>query len=243
MQTQPLGEWEIVVWDWHDKTPTDCIYIGVCADKAYDAAYDHDGKQGQSGYLAGAINAYSSYKYIHFIAHSAGAKLINEVAKTLARDKSEGGERPFIHLTFLDAYAPNGEDREGDKSYGYLQDYHNHYYSEHYVDRTYSQIPDWIILTNTVLPHAFNFDITGWGDEKDGSEYGHKWPRVWYTRSIGFPNRTGGGLLGFGLSLEGNNKNFCRLAEQFPPGDSCQLNNIGSAGLCGTFIRNSAPCR
>jgi len=131
--------WEIVVWNWSNQTtPTSDDYV-LCpkcflddADKAYKAAYDHDGKQGQSGDLAAVINSYSTYKYIHLIGHSAGAKLIHEASKTLAEYKNrEGGEKPFIHLTFLDAYTQDDKDSGKDpneirKSYGYLEGYPNH---------------------------------------------------------------------------------------------------------------------
>jgi hypothetical protein len=217
------GGWEIVVWDWSDHTPKDCIYIGDCADKAYEAAYDHDVKQGQSGELVDTIN-YPEYGYIHLIAHSAGSKLIDEAAKQLAMLKNEkNAEKPFIHLTFLDAYTPSVEDREGDKSYGSMPDYPYHY-AEHYVDRTFYEIPDWITMTNTILPYAFNFDITDWQtdnpDEK--KDWGHQWPRHWYKKSI-IATEPGYEYLKYGhpLSLEGGNQQFIHVMGQlYPPPSS-----------------------
>jgi hypothetical protein len=69
------------------------------------------------------------YEYIHLIGHSAGAKLINKAAQQLAVDKNrQNAKKPFIHLTFLDAYTRDATD---DRGYGSLPNY-----SEHYVDRT-----------------------------------------------------------------------------------------------------------
>jgi hypothetical protein len=133
-------------------------------------------------------------------------------------------DRPFIHLTFLDAFRPFFDD------YGNLENYPEHY-SEHYVDVNLIAAS-----TNDYLPHTFNFDITNWQDQKDDrrDEFGHQWPRRWYTRSVETPNRTG--VLGFELSLEGGNEAFCTLAQQFPPGASCQLTNLASEVLCGNFV-------
>jgi len=46
-----------------------------------------------------------NWKHIHLIGHSAGAWVINEAAKVITRQTPAN-----IHLTFLDAYVPNGWD-------------------------------------------------------------------------------------------------------------------------------------
>src|SRR5262249_9017224 len=140
-------------------------------------------------------------------------------------------EQPFIHLTFLDAFRPLFDD------YGNLDDYPSQkHYAEHYVDvNLVAQ------FTNDYLPHAYNFDITDWVDMKDDrpGEFGHQWPRRWYTRSVESPDRTGGvvGLSpGFTLSLEAGNKEFCTLTEKFPPGENCKPTNVGSTVVCGISV-------
>jgi hypothetical protein len=92
------------------------------ADIAYDAAA---GDEGEGNKLANAINQADvnnqfkyknnqhKYKHIYLIAHSASSKLIDEAAKRLSKLNEKDAERPFIHLTFLDAYTPKKEDREG----------------------------------------------------------------------------------------------------------------------------------
>src|SRR5215216_2173517 len=191
------GGWEIVVWDWHEYTPKRDYsnpllnpvlnWLIIDANTAYDNATDQPGQPGQGSKLADAIKSYSLYKYTHFIGHSAGAKLIDEAAKKLAEDKNRKvGERPFIHLTFLDAYTRTKKDsgEEGAEGYGYLKNYSEHF-ADHYVDKSPFNFAD------ATLASAFNFDITDWRFDKDGSDFGHRWPRIWYTRSIESPANTG----------------------------------------------------
>jgi hypothetical protein len=127
---------------------------------------------------------------VHFIGHSAGAKLIHEAATAYIYDYSIRQKNPFVHLTSLDAYTPNGWDNNGDGSYGSLPtDYPNHF-SEHYVDRTDSIIGPW---TNSCLSRAFNFDITGWPPVSEEEKWwkerdvGHQWPIYWYAESVVIP--------------------------------------------------------
>jgi hypothetical protein len=243
-----LRAWEIVVWDWHEHTPKDC-FITDCATKAYNAAYDHHGNLGQSGYLAAAINSYSTYEYIHLIGHSAGGKLIHEASNTLAEHKKrEGGKRPFIHLTFLDAYTPDDSDTSiSDKNtYGFLANYQEHY-AEHYVDKS-------LKYTDSDLSHAYNFDITGWEpvsrwpnnpDEKES--FGHQWPRYWYEHSVtSHWHEQYGFRYGYPLSLEGSGKDLNELVNELvnelgkypanpadPSGRGCiKLNRVTETAKC-----------
>jgi hypothetical protein len=163
------------------------------------------------------------FKYIHLIAHSAGGKLIDKAAKQLAWMKNRKNmEKPFIHLTFLDAYTPEKEDREGAGSYGSLPDYPNHY-SEHYVDRSPSSFPiPGFQNTNTILPNAFNFDITHWIGADKGAFFGHFWPINWYIQSITeidneMPKP------GLPLSREGGNNGYDQLSTRFQPGGTCSI--------------------
>jgi hypothetical protein len=225
-------KWEIVVWDW-SKDTTDPI-----PGPAYSNA-DHQGRD----LLAPAILSHS-YTYIHMIAHSAGARLINIAAKTLIGNNKIQQDRPFIHLTFLDAYRPSPSQDD----YGNLGNYKDHF-SEHYVDVNLAAL-----FTNDYLPDAFNFDITSWGsngtDQKDDRllpvpEFGHQWPRRWYTRSVESPSRTGdivGFSPGFPLSLEGGNDKFCELPQRFKPGGNCQLIDAGQAANCSNILQ-TYPCK
>jgi len=194
------------------------------ANTAYDAAYEHYGKQGQSGYLAGAINAYPAYKYIHLLGHSAGAKLIDEAASHIALNNTA---KPFLHITFLDSYTRDDNDKI---NYGGLPIDYPHY-AEHYVDDGPADCAD------ATLASAFNFHITGWVPDRDDKlgELGHQWPRRWYTRSIKSPDGTG--ELGFKLSLEGGSEAYSTLSQQFPPGGICVLTDVLSTAICGIKLR------
>jgi len=209
-------KWEIVVWDWSEDTTEP--YPGPAYNKA----------ELQAANLATAISPYP-YTYVHMIGHSAGARLIDMAAKNLAalyNNVPSIKNKPFIHLTFLDAYTPNNDD------YGYFENYPEHY-AEHYVDRTFSQFPDWIVMTNTILPHAFNFDITDWTPNKDDRplEFGHQWPHRWYKKSV----TSSEFKYGYPLSLEGSGKNINELVNElskYPPGGCIKLKSIAEIAKC-----------
>ena len=94
--------WEIVVWDWTAYTPKrDIDLTTLLRDPlaAYNNILDHS--LGEA--LANAIASYP-YKYVHLVGHSAGAKLIQSAAETLASTYKANNADTFIHLTFLDAF-------------------------------------------------------------------------------------------------------------------------------------------
>jgi hypothetical protein len=178
--------------------------------------------------------------------------LIDEAAKRLSKLNEKDAERPFIHLTFLDAYTPKKEDREGPSSYGSLPGYPNHY-SEHYVDSTLSPIPDLLYKTNAILPKAFNFDITNWDGADKGNPlfvgiwapiYWHWWPVNWYIHSITAPEFNDG-FPGFPLSFEGGYNQFNGLDQQYRPGEQCPLKNTAkeySRHMCAKMMVCLALC-
>jgi hypothetical protein len=171
-------------------------------------------QQFHTGIRLALLQSYN-YKYVHLIGHSAGAKLIDVAAYNLIIDYlaiQNIEERPFIHLTFLDAYTRDNSDT---LSYGSLANYQQHY-SEHYVDRTESPIAPW---TNSLLSQAYNFDITDWANADKGDITGHQWPRYWYIQSITTP----GFRYGYPRSFEGGNDLFHDLATTYPPGGCKRL--------------------
>jgi hypothetical protein len=239
LQKPPTQPWEIVVWDWTKCTPdpaVECTPVPPGYDPDYirnvredlskwwvpwaGTAYKHaDEHEGQE--LADAINQFK-YKHIHLIGHSAGSKLINRAAERLSALNQKNAEKPFIHLTFLDAYTPNDnkEDIKGKNSYGSLPDYPNHY-SEHYVHKG-------LLFTNAPLKKAFNFDITGWKHTQGDGFFGHDWPVNWYIQSI---ITTPEFNYGFPLSLEGSNNPLNGLDQIYPPGGQCALHDPGISCL------------
>jgi Domain of unknown function (DUF5011) len=224
---QKYGGWEIVVWDWTrctsdpnvECTPKPPIWDVQNFRRQADTAYTYAFIEGKK--LGDAIENYPAYEYIHLIAHSAGAKLIHEASKWLAWYKlTKNEKRPFIHLTFLDAYTPNDTDTN---SYGALAEYpeqaaYPDHYAEHYVDRTPSIIAPW---TNLLLSNAYNFDITDWmgADKGDPLTFGHSWPRSWYIQSITTPEFR----YGYSLSLEGGYGRFDELSTVYRAGGCKRL--------------------
>lgn len=225
-------QWEIVVWDWTQQCPSEPN--GECTPKNNyffcpecfpgDALAAYFNTELPATNLITAISPYP-YRHIHMIGHSAGAALIDIAAKNLVGlyNNVPSLRRPFIHLTFLDAFTLTNLDTT---SYGFLPNYPNHY-SEHYVDRTSpSPISLW---TNSIISNAYNFDITDWNHPADplGDPFGHQWPRHWYQNSAiatpGFEDLK----YGFPFSLEGGGSihGFTALANKWPlnPPQACIL--------------------
>ena len=168
------------------------------------------------GNYVGEDIAGENFDYIHFIAHSAGSKLIDSAAEkiiTLARE--QGITAPKIHSTFLDAYDTIGNA----STYG-----QNSNWAEHYVDVSSSQplmiafmaqlvpsisvgkITDLVNDQDIFLPQAFNFDVTTLGEFKYCFVIEnplcfierHSSPYVWYNKTITDVSAD----VGFNLALE-----------------------------------------
>ena len=194
---------------------------------------------------------------MHLIGHSDGAKLIDVAAKELILEYKQiqnVEERPFIHLTFLDAATLTDLDK---KIYGFLANYPQHY-SEHYVDRTKPLSCPGVIesaaecirtaplfsvacsalfviieevrcaatalFTNELLPNAFNFDITDW--QPVTSEDKQDYGHQWPLRWYKQSITSPEFDYGYPLSLEGGNARFGKIVEEYPPGDQCSLTSV-----------------
>lgn len=125
--------------------------------------------------------------------------------------------KPFVHLTFLDAYTPSGEEA----IYGLYSDY-----AEHYVDRSLGSV---FASTDACLSNAFNFNISNWDPLSVGERGvgGHQWPRNWYKRSV--TSTSPKFKYGFPLSLEGSGKGINKLLNElakYPPGQQCELSTV-----------------
>ena len=265
LNTNSSRSWEIVVWDWTHCHPADPKYECTPVPQALDTildyaniAYANASDQGHT--LALVINNLDSgdaspYQYIHLIAHSAGARLIEDAATQIAAAKQAlpDSTKPFIYMSFLDAYvSDNSSDNtlRGTATYGYLPNY-PHYYSEQYVDLTqpkYSQNP--LLPGIKILSNAYNVDITGWPITSVGyctigpfsvpgtqekCLYGHHWPRYWYEKSVTahWYDKASGFRYGYPLSLEGGNSNLDALSStSYPPGKCTKLLDVGETDKC-----------
>jgi len=110
----------------------------------------------------------TDFEHFHLISHSCGCWLINETAKILAQ--KTGAD---IHLTFLDAYVPQGWDESElgnvTSAFGGL------IWADHYYTRDYTLKETQIELTN-----AHNVDISA----LDNWPNDHNFPRRWYLATV-----------------------------------------------------------
>jgi hypothetical protein len=230
IRNQTPGPWEIVVWDWTkctsdpnvECTPKPPIWDLPNFISQANIAHTHALFEG--GELANIINQYPIYEYIHLIAHSAGAKLIDEAAFQIALNNTD---QPFLHITFLDAYTRDDNDKI---NYGGLPIDYPHYV-EHYVDKSPLDVAD------ACLASAFNFDVAKWSHFpwEGGLLPGHQWPVNWYKKSI--TSTSPQFKYGYPLSLEGSGKNIDELVNelaQYPAGQQCGLDT-------GLFNENPNP--
>jgi hypothetical protein len=217
IRSQTSEVWQIVVWDWTAYT------LGI----DFVAAYNEASNQGQD--LATAILKHNPpYKYIHLIGHSAGSRLIQRAATDLVKNYKNQQDKPFIHLTFLDAFTPTPPtppadyQDSGENAYGSLEGYPTHY-SDQYVDK--GDLPS----TDTCLSNAFNFDVTDWiNADKTYPNLlvgGHFWPVNWYKQSI-----TGSGFkFGYPLSYEGGVQTYISLFIDYPNHLQCSLTDVNTS--------------
>ncbi|NLT74907.1 MAG: hypothetical protein GXX98_00145 [Planctomycetes bacterium] len=108
-----------------------------------------------------------NWRHVHLIGHSAGVWVVNAAAETIARETTAE-----IHITFLDAYVPDGWD---EKALGRLaQTNPNRSWADHYFTR------DPLNLTENVLTGAHNVDVTA----INPGIRGHLFPWHWYLATI-----------------------------------------------------------
>jgi hypothetical protein len=225
--------WHIVVWDWTAYTP------GI----DFGGAYNEAPNQGHD--LATAILQHNPpYRYIHLIGHSAGSRLIQQAAKEVVDNYKNHQDKPFIHLTFLDAFTPHNiplladYQDSGENAYGFLEG--NPHYSEQYVNRPIPEAPDFP-FTDTCLNNAFNFNITGWKNNDKGQDpkTGHYWPVHWYKQSV-----TGSGFkYGFPLSFEGEVQTYTSLFVDYPNGFQCGLTEVNTECKTGVSVLSDPDYR
>ncbi len=108
-----------------------------------------------------------NWRHVHLIGHSAGVWVVNAAAEIVA-DRTEAS----IHITFLDAYVPDGWD---EKALGKLIRRHpDRCWADHYFTR------DWLNLTENVLTDVHNVDVTA----INPGIRGHLFPWHWYLATI-----------------------------------------------------------
>ncbi|HET8942659.1 MAG TPA: DNRLRE domain-containing protein [Rudaea sp.] len=193
-----IGNWHIVSGDWHNDAATLLPF----------SATANAGLIGE----AWGKGLDTKYTFIHLIAHSAGANLIEHYAEAYAQKRVGSLPRATIQETFLDAFCPN----ISACYYGQGADFAEQYVDSRLVGfssafgglRLLAEdvgTPLWILppdnrRTNVKLPYAYNFDVTQLDsfttaayylnfpsqDVADGSVY-HSWPVREYEYSALVP--------------------------------------------------------
>ncbi len=193
------SSWAVCAYDWHVGADTGSNFLTDPPLAYYNG--------GQVGLVVGHSLAKDNLAYIHFIAHSAGSNVIQTAAETIAKDTAYAGvPQPKIHLTFLNAYDPSGDQTPG-HHYGEnpndplgLFD-NTDWWAEQYVDTSGNGVPEYSDATMR-LTHAFNFDLSslntydpyifdwnGTGIQNIANELNnfivrHNWAYAWYQNSI-----------------------------------------------------------
>lgn len=137
--------WDVWVYDWQTDAEVSSL-LHVTGEDSYKSPKDILPFAMQHGDALATKLREKNYQHIHFIAHSARAKLIDTATAYLKIDIPP----PIIkiHETFLDAYDPWKEA----SSYGYLADW-----ADNYVD---TRSVDLFDGTKLFLKEAYNVDVT-----------------------------------------------------------------------------------
>jgi probable HAF family extracellular repeat protein len=194
------------------------------------------------GTLLGNRIAQGEWKHIHFIAHSAGAGLIQKATEQIKTTLTN----TTIHCTFLDAY----DGVVGEKAYEYGIDAD---WSDSYFVRDDFQRRGW---TGRILPYAYNVGVTALDPQAttnlsgfvSGSSYNpscnnilesnHGWPIVFYANSIagvlagGDMSSIYDGLYydNFGLLLSEECGNWNLATNQYQPGNGVSYGSVTNLG-------------
>ncbi len=193
-------DWHIIVHDW-SRESGDIIgffpRLGVGPWQAYDNAV-------LEGEVLGNWLKENSFSTVHFIAHSAGARLI-ETAKDILLEGSPSNTN--IHMTFFDAFDKKAiriTNPGPGRSLQFSTYGENAEWVDNYVDTRALGLPDGQIdATKLFMPNAFNVDVSNWdyrsllaNDPFQIVLKRHNWPIEFYDK------HTINGLIGFGFSSE-----------------------------------------
>ena len=188
--------WLVVPWDWvgSASTPFPDLALG----NAHNVGRNL-GKQ--------IVNA--GWSHVHFVAHSAGAALIQSATDYIKQNSSI-----TVHETFLDPYL--GMHRAGTHEYGHLADWADNYFShdtltggevfsltEGPLDYAYNVEVTWLDPTRTVTPqYSSSLSSTPSIPSGYGASSTHGWPYEFYQDTIPpIPLNRLPGYEGFGFPL------------------------------------------
>jgi formylglycine-generating enzyme required for sulfatase activity len=226
------NNWDVWILDWRSKAatfyPWDAWVNAI--DRGENLALNLKGKD---------------YQHIHFIAHSAGAELI-DFSTFWLRYWVTKESRPAleIHATFLDAYDPN-DPNENPSLYGKQADWTDNYVDTRDVGPLFGAFDG----TRLFLQYGYNVDVTPTSDPDPCMQFSwpldvygcrHNRPYRFYGLSVDssfvgnaasaaydpIPTGATGGM-GYPLSLE-NGHSLSTLNNIYPKGAKCVM----SGGIC-----------
>ena len=216
--------WMVIGYKWTEQARAGVTeVVGRARDVGIDA--------GKAIVALGELTPNHRWERIHFIGHSAGARLVEEASRVVTAASSPA---PTMHSTFLDPYT--GVWDFGRSEYGKSSTWSDCYFS---IDtETYDPL---VGRTEGPIDHAYNVDV-GWLDANktvvgySDSEYvvggvpcgaisSHGWPHDYYLRTILNNLPACAGLYGYGLTMEaggwGNRIDYPTGMSATPPCQSC----------------------
>lgn len=220
-----MGNWQVAGYLWPDKAAYP-LWFGMGPVLAlYNA--EQEGKM-----LGDQIASKGTWKHIHFIAHSAGAGLIQKATEQIRSSLPN----TVIHCTFLDAFdgALGGEAGE----YGSHSTWADSYFVRDMLQ--------WVGWTGRLLPNAYNVDVTtldpqaainqlpgyvssaNLGTPCYETESSHGWPIDFYANSLMSDLSSvyhGGDYGEFGFKLSEEAGNWASALTLFPPGNGTTGNS------------------
>ncbi len=165
--TCKAGAWDVFVYDWSTMAGT------LAPWSAWANAVER-------GTALGMELAKKNYAHVHLLAHSAGSMLIESAKEYLRRLP----QKPFIHLTFFDAYDPFAQIKDGVQlsAYGEGSDWADNYVDTRTLDTLFANQMDG---TKQLMPHAYNVDVSKWDNRQQPLPpaailFRHEWPYVFY---------------------------------------------------------------
>ena len=181
----------------------------------------------------------NAWKHIHFIAHSAGAGLIQKATEQIKASLPN----TIIHCTFLDAY----EGVVGEYAYEYGAD--ANWSDSYFVRDMWQQLG----VTGRPMPYASNVDVTaldpqetsnqvyvgpGYSSPCNTLESIHGWPITFYTNSIAgvlaggnMSSITNGSYYdNFGLLLSEECGNWSFATNYYQPGNGLSYGSVTNLG-------------
>jgi len=187
----------------------------------------------QEGIKLGNCISTQGWSYIHFIAHSAGAELIQSASEVV----KSNSPNTTVHCTFLDAYVGKHYEKVG--TYGTGTDWSDSYFSRDALTTFGSILTG--PFTESPLDHAYNADVT-WLDPSKiiGAKFrssatgemepcirtytSHGWPIDFYSNTI--TGNTNSDYAGFGFQLSKEGGNWDYATNNYTPGNGTAGNPI-----------------